>query len=69
MINTHAAAADITTSCPDGYTNWNAWVGSATGPKLAEAVSPKLDLNSPAITAVSHASMINTHAAAGFVFP
>ncbi|KAJ6163877.1 Glycoside hydrolase family 71 [Penicillium chrysogenum] len=33
---------DITTSCLDGYTNWNAWVGSATGPKLAEAVSPKL---------------------------
>ncbi|KAF7585582.1 hypothetical protein BBP40_010633 [Aspergillus hancockii] len=22
---------EITTSCPDGYTNWNAWVGSATG--------------------------------------
>ncbi|GFF45306.1 alpha-1,3-glucanase/mutanase, putative [Aspergillus udagawae] len=33
---------DITTSCTDGYTNWNAWVGSATGPNLATAVSPKL---------------------------
>ncbi|KAL4811968.1 glycosyl hydrolase family 71-domain-containing protein [Aspergillus spinulosporus] len=32
---------DITTSCRDGYTNWNAWVGSATGSKLAE-VSPFL---------------------------
>ncbi|GES56905.1 alpha-1,3-glucanase/mutanase [Aspergillus terreus] len=36
---------EITTSCPDGYTNWNAWVGSATGPKLASAVSPKLAID------------------------
>ncbi|KAL4982540.1 glycosyl hydrolase family 71-domain-containing protein [Aspergillus falconensis] len=36
---------DITTNCRDGYTNWNAWVGSATGPKLAEAVSPKLAID------------------------
>ncbi|KAF7114772.1 hypothetical protein CNMCM5793_000311 [Aspergillus hiratsukae] len=33
---------DISASCTDGYTNWNAWIGSATGPKLATAVSPKL---------------------------
>lgn len=36
---------DITMNCPGGYTNWNAWVGSATGPTLAEAVSPKLGLD------------------------
>ncbi|KAL6232744.1 glycosyl hydrolase family 71-domain-containing protein [Aspergillus navahoensis] len=36
---------DITMNCRDGYTNWNAWVGSATGPKLAEAVPPKLAID------------------------
>jgi hypothetical protein len=37
--------ADITINCRDGYINWNAWVGSATGLKLAEAVSPKLAID------------------------
>jgi hypothetical protein len=42
---TSFTGTDITTNCPGGYTNWNAWVGSATGPTLAAAVSPKLALD------------------------
>ncbi|KAE8144645.1 glycosyl hydrolase family 71-domain-containing protein [Aspergillus avenaceus] len=33
----------ITTSCKDGYSNFNAWVGSASGPSIS-AVSPKLPI-------------------------
>ncbi|QMW33048.1 alpha-1,3-glucanase/mutanase [Aspergillus flavus] len=33
----------ITTSCKDGYSNFNAWVGSASGPSIS-AVSPKLPM-------------------------
>ncbi|OGM43096.1 hypothetical protein ABOM_008232 [Aspergillus bombycis] len=33
----------ITTSCKDGYNNFNAWVGSASGPSIS-AVSPKLSI-------------------------
>lgn len=38
------AGMEITTSCRNGYTNWNAWVGSATGPKMPKAVLPKLTI-------------------------
>ncbi|ETS84382.1 hypothetical protein PFICI_02407 [Pestalotiopsis fici W106-1] len=34
---------DITTSCTDGYSNFNAWVGSTT--KSVSAVSPELNLS------------------------
>ncbi|CAG8386345.1 unnamed protein product [Penicillium salamii] len=36
---------DITTNCVDGYTNWNAWVGSAKSPTVLDAVSPKLAID------------------------
>ncbi|KAJ5165678.1 Glycoside hydrolase family 71 [Penicillium coprophilum] len=36
---------DITESCLHGYTNWNAWVGSAAGPKIPNGVSPKLAID------------------------
>ncbi|RDW93688.1 glycoside hydrolase family 71 protein [Aspergillus mulundensis] len=34
----------ITTSCPEGYTNWNAVVGGASGPSIS-ALSPKLAIS------------------------
>ncbi|KAH2378148.1 hypothetical protein KXV98_005294 [Aspergillus fumigatus] len=41
------SSAAITTSCTDGYANWNAVVGSAEGPSIS-AVSPKLAIDEQA---------------------
>jgi hypothetical protein len=41
------SSAAITTSCTNGYTNWNAVIGSAEGPSIS-AISPKLAINEQA---------------------
>jgi hypothetical protein len=41
----HVKGRALTTSCPSGFANYNAWVGSETSGKTIPAVSPELPLS------------------------